>query len=118
VGINTKGIGNYGEDFACQILKKLGYKILSRNFYTRFGEIDIITKKDDEIIFVEVKTRTSRRYGLPVEAVTKIKMARIEKSIQYYLMVKNLKSVKCRVEIFCITGGLLGKFDYYIVRVE
>ena len=63
--------GSKYEDAAAEYLENAGYKILERNFYTHFGEIDIIAWKDGMIVFVEVKYRKSLKRGHPLEAVTK-----------------------------------------------
>lgn len=86
----------FGEDKACEYLKKLGFKILERNFRKGYGEIDIVaieeTKKDGKIlVFIEVKTRTSSQFGNPLEAITYWKLKSLIKTAQYYKMThKNL----------------------------
>lgn len=70
--------GKIGEDMATEYLNKKGYKILERNFECRQGEIDIIALDKDEIVFVEVKTRTSKKYGLAAEAVDENKKTSME----------------------------------------
>ena len=77
-----KLLGNKGEKLAEKYLKKQGYKIIRKNYRTPFGEADIIAKDKDEIVFVEVKTRTSESYGAPREAVDK------EKRRRYYQIAK------------------------------
>ena len=64
-------LGRWGEDQGCCYFINNGYEILQRNYRCRFGEIDIIAKKADELIFTEVKTRTSTAYGRPAEAVSR-----------------------------------------------
>ena len=66
-----KEFGNTGEDIATEYLEKQGYIILERNFYCKQGEIDIIAKDKNEVVFVEVKSRSDVGYGLPSEAVKK-----------------------------------------------
>ncbi len=85
-----------GEDLAVKYLQKNGYKIIQRNFKERYGEIDIIaidstpqaaTEKDSNskvLVFIEVKTRKSRLYGSPLEAITYWKLKSILKTAQYY----------------------------------
>ena len=65
-----KALGQEGEKIAIKYLQRLGYTIIEENFRCKSGEIDIIAKEDNEIIFIEVKTRTSNRYGEPIEAKT------------------------------------------------
>lgn len=83
--MNTKKIGDFGEDAACRFLKQNGYDIIGRNYCTRYGEIDIIAEKGEYIVFVEVKTRKNAVYGLPSEFVGTLKRERIIKSAYQYL---------------------------------
>lgn len=78
--------GNKGEDLACEHLKKQGYKILERNYRIRGGEIDIIAKDQEYLVFVEVKTRWSHEYGLPVESITPWKIKYLLKTAKFYLL--------------------------------
>ena len=66
-------IGKLGEELAVGYLQKQNYKIIERNFECRQGEIDIIALDKNELVFIEVKTRTSIKYGKPAEAVNQIK---------------------------------------------
>jgi len=92
-------IGKLGEDIAVNYLKQKGYKILDRNFECRQGELDIIALDKKEIVFIEVKTRTSNRYGLPSEAVNKIKQKHMLQSIKYYLYTRNLSDEFVRIDV-------------------
>ena len=80
-----KEFGNKGEDIASEYLEKRGYIILERNFYCRQGEIDIIAKDKNEIVFTEVKSRSSIQYGCPSEAVNKQKIRHLYRTAKYYL---------------------------------
>lgn len=80
-----KEFGNTGEDIATKYLEKQGYIILERNFYCKQGEIDIIAKDKNEVVFVEVKSRSDIGYGLPSEAVTKQKIKHLCKTARYFL---------------------------------
>jgi len=84
-------IGKYGEDIAINYLRKNGYQIIERNFRTKFGEIDIITKYKKALIFFEVKYRKTIEYGYPYTAVNKYKLKRLQKLIDYYYQVKKPK---------------------------
>lgn len=75
----TKTLGKKGEDIAAAFLKKKGYNILFRNYKCSFGEIDIIAKHKKILSFIEVKTRSTKKYGLPQEAVTPAKQAKISR---------------------------------------
>ncbi|MEG1286574.1 MAG: YraN family protein [Clostridium sp.] len=95
----NKDIGNYGEDLSFEFLKRNGYSILSRNFRNRFGEVDIICKKDEVIIFVEIKSRYSSNYGYPIEAITYSKQKQIIKLCKFYIYINNLNNYNFRFDI-------------------
>ena len=80
-----KELGNIGEQIAVEYLEKNNYKIIRRNFYCKQGEIDIIAKDEKEIVFIEVKTRSSIEFGQPSEAVNKIKQNHMYMAAQYFL---------------------------------
>lgn len=83
--MTTKEIGNFGEKKACEYLENNGISILKQNFYARGGEIDIIAKDGDTIVFVEVKTRLSGKFGMPSEFVDYKKQEKIINTAIYYL---------------------------------
>jgi putative endonuclease len=87
--VDNKATGNKGEEIACSYLRKHGYEILERNFLIRGGEIDIIAEDDGYLVFVEVKTRYSHDFGLPVESITPWKIKHLLKTAQIYLMKIN-----------------------------
>lgn len=72
-------LGRQGEEYAAQYLIAAGYRILARNWRCPQGEIDLVTSHGDEIVFVEVKTRSSVRFGHPFEAITVAKLARLRR---------------------------------------
>lgn len=84
--MSTKDTGNYGEDLACKYLKKLGYKIIERNFRIRGGEIDIVARDKNILVFVEVKTRWSKEFGPPSESMTFWKIKHLLKTAMFYVM--------------------------------
>lgn len=92
-------IGKRGEKKAEEYLKKSGYKILEKNFYSYFGELDIVALEEKTIIFIEVKTRSSLEYGLPSEAVTKLKIKHMYKTAEYYLYKRNLYGMDVRFDV-------------------
>lgn len=81
----TKNIGDFGENAVCDALIKRGYRILDRNYHSRFGEIDIIAQDGECIAFIEVKTRKSSSFAKACEAVTYWKQQKIIKTAKYYL---------------------------------
>ncbi|UII28240.1 YraN family protein [Fulvivirga maritima] len=83
--INTKAkTGREGEDAAVNYLHCKGYEILNRNYRYRRSEVDIIAKKDEIIVFVEVKTKTSTAFGFPEEAVNHVKIKKVTEAADYY----------------------------------
>lgn len=96
---DNKNIGNYGEDLVSNFLKNNNHKILHRNFRAYSGEIDIISIFNNILIFTEVKTRFSKEYGLPFEAVTKSKQQNIKKLASYYIYFYKLKNYYVRFDV-------------------
>lgn len=84
--MNHKSAGDSGEEIASKYLESQGYEVLERNFRIRGGEIDIIAKDKEYLVFVEVKTRWSHEYGLPVESITPWKIRYLLKTAQFYLI--------------------------------
>ena len=91
-----------GEALAGKILKKNGYKILKRNYVSKFGEIDIIAYDRGTNCFVEVKTRQSENYGSPQLAVTKEKRKRIVRTALNYLAINHIEDTDCRFDVVSI----------------
>lgn len=87
--MSNTDIGNKGEELACKYLKKLGYRILERNYRIRGGEIDIVVKDGDCLVFVEVKTRYSHDFGLPAESMTPWKIQALLKTARFYIQKIN-----------------------------
>ncbi|MDR2616762.1 MAG: YraN family protein [Endomicrobium sp.] len=90
--ITARGVGFDKEKEALLYIKKLKYKILTTNFTTKFGEIDIVAKDKDTLVFIEVKYRKSLYAGTPQEAVTFAKQQKIIKSAIVYVKKNNIKS--------------------------
>ncbi len=98
----NKPFGKKGEDIALEILVKNGYKIIDRNFSSRFGEIDIVALDGPTLVFVEVKTRQSTKFGLPQEAVTPQKIYRIKKTAEYYSLIHPELPKRLRIDVVAI----------------
>lgn len=95
-------LGGWGERLAASYLEDKGYTILGRNLRTRFGEIDLLARQGEQLVFVEVKTRRSTRYGLPEEAVTGNKKAHLLDAIQAYLQGHPELPGNYRVDVIAI----------------
>lgn len=96
---HKKLLGRVGENCAVKYLKGLGYEILETNFTTTFGEIDIVAKDGDYIVFVEVKTRSSIDYGMPSEAVNSKKREKYRNLANAYLIKTNKTEENCRFDV-------------------
>ena len=95
-------LGKIGENVAVKFLSKKGYEILEKNFKSLFGEVDLIARKDDSIVFIEVKTRTSDSFGPPYLSVTKDKLRHIVNSALCYLRMKGALGSNWRIDIVSI----------------
>ena len=91
--------GKIGENIAKKYLISLGMTIICSNYRTKFGEIDIIAKLENKIIFVEVKSRMSKDYGLACEAVDYKKASKITSVAKYYISTNNLKNYEIRFDV-------------------
>jgi len=96
-------VGKYGEEIATQYLLREGYNIKERNYRSSLGEIDIICEHQGIIIFIEVKTRCSEKFGYASESVDKNKQKRIIINSLNYLIRKNLKTSKLRFDVILIS---------------
>ena len=89
-GSFRSSLGERGETAACGFLEAQGYKILEKNYKCKLGEIDVITRRQGRLAFVEIKTRTSTQFGTPQEAVNLQKQEKIFKVAQWYLKEKKI----------------------------
>ena len=99
---SSRNIAKIGENIAATHLKTHGYKILAQNYRYQRGEIDLIALQGKRIVFVEVKTRRSLKYGLPQNAVTRQKQKQISKIALAYLQAENLIDTPCRFDVIAI----------------
>ena len=95
----NKELGRRGEAAAARYLERFGYEILEMNWGCPAGEVDIVARADDALVFVEVKTRTSIKKGFPVETVDAEKRARFEKIAMWYLRDYEFVDIPVRFDI-------------------
>ena len=95
----NKVLGNFGEEAAEKFLKRRGYKILDKNYRCRFGEIDLIALEDGCLVFVEVKTRVSEKYGNPSNAVNGLKLQHMKKAALVYIDYRRMGEYPARFDI-------------------
>jgi putative endonuclease len=104
----ARELGVLGEEIAVKFLKSSGFKVLEQNYRTVFGEIDIIARDGEYLVFVEVKLRSSRQYGSPGEAINFYKQQRIIKSALSYIKKNNIRSQSVRFDVLEVNPGVNG----------
>lgn len=112
-----KIIGKKGEELATKYLTNKGIKVIKQNFYCKFGEIDIIAKDGEELVFVEVKTRTNSKFGKPAEAVNYNKKKHLYHSIECYLYLNNVSNTKIRIDVIEIYLDCKGNVINHIKNI-
>jgi putative endonuclease len=100
--VHTRARGNIAEERGCEYLRNQGFRIIDRNVYNRFGEIDIIAIREDVIHFVEVKSAMS--YEQAVNNITRAKLQKLNRTIQTYLQQKRLSLDYC-IDALIITDN-------------
>jgi len=110
-----KNFGKLGEIKASNFLIKKGYSIISKNYSTRYGEIDIIAQKNRCIYFIEVKTRSNDSHGMPYEAVNYTKINHMKKAADYFLLKNQYKDFKLKLSVISIiiANNEITKLDFF-----
>jgi putative endonuclease len=96
-------LGKLGEDLAIKRIKKLGYRYIARNYRCSLGEIDIIAREGDCLVFIETKTRRGRSTGYAKEAVTDRKKRQLSKAALAYMKANDLNDSKARFDVVAVT---------------
>ncbi len=100
--LKALSFGRKSEKRAASFLKKNGYTIIDKNYNCRQGEIDLIATDGDTLVFCEVKARSGKAFGTPLEGVTKSKAAKIRKSAEHYMLKNGIKNIDCRFDVVAI----------------
>lgn len=111
-----KEMGRWGEARAREHLLAQGFQIHEQNWTCAEGEIDIIAQDGDMIVFVEVKTRSSHRFGRPEDGVTVAKQRRLQRAAWRYLQVHDIEHAHWRIDVIAIDRdeqGWLARLDHY-----
>ncbi len=112
-----KRLGAAGEQAACKLLRKSGYRILERNYRTRWGELDAVAFEDGELVFVEVRSRSSDEFGSGAESVGPAKRRQLVKMAQLYLAEKNVGEDRpCRFDVVEMEALPDGKWNGNVIR--
>lgn len=109
---HPKKIGRWGESRAVEFLKDNGIQILAQNIHNQFGEIDILGEDDGQIIFVEVKTLRSKKFGNPEISVNERKKSHMVNSALQYLQEVNLMDREWRIDVLAIFTEPSGKIEF------
>ncbi len=99
---HKQSLGKAGERLAEAYLVKKGYRILERNFKKRYGELDIIALHDKTLVFVEVKTRIGKEFGLPEESVTPWKLREVKQTALFYKSIHPELPESMRIDVIGI----------------
>lgn len=106
MGINKRETGKIYESKAVAFLQNKGYEIIERNYFTRYGEIDIIAKEDGYFVFIEVKYRKDNKSGSPESAVNSTKRRHMRQSaLEYIVKKRGTDEVACRFDVVAFYGG-------------
>jgi len=116
MGNESTILGKEGEAIAVQYLIEHGYKILDRNYHSQQGEIDIIAKEGDFLVFIEVKTYSIGSYGTPLGAVRRSKRESIIHAARTYLFKNNIKNVNCRFDVLAIYRSWKGLSNFDLIK--
>lgn len=110
---HNQKIGRWGEELAAAFLQKYGDAILDKNARTPYGEIDLVTSRGGVTVFVEVKTRTTRSFGLPEEAITPRKQAHMLAAAEHYAAAHQINS--WQVDVIAVEGkpGTLPQIEHF-----
>ncbi|NLW17024.1 MAG: YraN family protein [Firmicutes bacterium] len=100
--MNTREVGRLGEEAALRFLQKQGYRLITRNFYCPYGELDLIMQRGRQLVFVEVKARTSTRFGTPEEAISSQKLRRLRQAISCYLQQEAPPHYGLRLDVIAV----------------
>ena len=104
--MNRKATGDHAEQLACDFLQQHGLQLLTRNYRCRRGEIDLIMRDGDSLVFVEVRYRHRTAFGTAAETVSNSKQARIIHCANCYLTQQRAWNEPARFDVVCIEGGL------------
>jgi putative endonuclease len=107
--------GKIGEDIAVNYLKHNGYTIIEQNYYYNHGEIDIVAKEHNVLVFIEVKSRHSASFGEPEESVTPRKQELLRRTAEGYVIERGLGEIDCRFDVVSVLM-IDGKTEYKLLK--
>jgi putative endonuclease len=113
---DKKTFGSWGEQLAADYLQKLGYEIVCRNYRCRYGELDLVCRKEATWCFVEVKTRKSIQYGDGLQAITPLKQKHMRRVAWYFLNQQDAFEAAARFDIVAIKYRSVAEYEIYLVQ--
>jgi putative endonuclease len=112
-------LGSLGEKDAGKYLQKnKGYKLIGRNFQTKWGELDLIMEEEKTVVFVEVKARVVPSFGSPLEYIDLNKVRHLKKAIDFYLYKNGWEDRLCRLDAVGIEYEITGEDEYVLKNIE
>lgn len=118
--MSKNSLGPWGEQVAGRHLEAQGYRIVDRNWRHASGELDLVARDGDALVFVEVKARASGAFGSPEEAVTAEKQRRLQRAAWAYLEAHDVLEADWRIDVIAIErrDGQVARLDHYVNAVE
>jgi len=104
-------LGKLGEGYALVLLKEMGYRILHQNYRCQLGELDIVAEQDSSLVFIEVRTKSSNRFGTPAESITRKKQVKLRQMAMVYMANQSLFWKTCRFDVVCVEVDRAGKCE-------
>lgn len=113
IDVNNKQIGFLGENVASAYLQSKGFQLLDKNWTCRWGELDIVALKGQQITFFEVKTRSSGDYGSPFEAISFYKRRALVRTVHNYLSLNSMRGKQWAIDLIGIELSDSNKYKLY-----
>ena len=114
--LSRTGLGATGEELAISYLKKLGYRIVERNFRCKLGEIDVVAYDGNTLVFVEVRTKKSSHFGSPVSSVSYQKQRKLISLAKFYIKKHKLFNRSARFDVVGVRFGSDGSFRINLIQ--
>ncbi|MCX4187221.1 YraN family protein [Methylophaga sp. OBS4] len=108
--------GKQVEQQVCRFLQKQGMQLITRNYHSRGGEIDLIMQDRQTLVFIEVRFRKSRTFGSALESVNKIKQSRIIHTAEHYLQRHPVSQDACRFDVVAVSPTASGHYDFQWIK--
>lgn len=112
---NKDKVWKIGEEAARRYLKSKGYKIIEQNYRTKYSEIDLVAKKDNTLVFVEVRTKKSEHFGSPEESINQKKLKKLYQNASAYIALKKWAGLS-RIDAICIVlnpDNTIDRIEHY-----